>query len=361
MKKSFIQILEEHAERYPMMQPQDYGKLIFQSEFGPEHMVRDQNGALSFLQEEMAVLSQDASPWKMEDVGGELCRFPLSACPSDRAVRLLAELFVRSAAKSRGTAEGIMEKTRQLLDLQIPKGKTPSLQIRRQMEEWVREWKKNGFPPVHHSETYRKAYRPHYRLIQKEYAVYFPALLEISRLIEQRSPVVIGVDGRCGSGKTGFASLVESLFSCNVLHMDDFYLPPDQRAANWNEVLGGNIDFDRFYAEALSKARLGEALLYRPYCCKEGKIKKELPLPPRILTVVEGSYSLHPQLRGNAGYDFKIFLTCSKKEQERRLKEREGSHFTAFREKWIPMEEHYFSRYAIEESCDLQLETDFIY
>lgn len=361
MKKEFLQILEEHAARYPLMQPQDYGKLIFQSEFGPKHMISDQAGVYSFLQAEFSSLSQDASPRRTEDVGGDFCRFPLAECQSEGGIRLLTELFVRSAQKRCGTMDGVMEKMAQLPEIRIPKEGMSSSNVQSRMEEWFGEWKAGGCPPVRHSEEYRMAYRPHYRLIRKEYAVYFPALLEIGRLVERGGPVIVGVDGRCGSGKTRFASLVASLFCCNILHVDDFYLPPDRRAADWSGGLGDNIDFERFCSEALSKSRAGEAPLYRPYCCKTGKIEKELRLPPRMLTVVEGSYSHHPKLRREAEYDFKIFLTCSKEEQARRLRDREGSCFSAFQERWIPMEERYFSRCAVGENSDLRLETDLIY
>lgn len=37
MKENFLKVLEAHTKRYLDMEPQDYGKLMFQSEFGAEH------------------------------------------------------------------------------------------------------------------------------------------------------------------------------------------------------------------------------------------------------------------------------------------------------------------------------------
>ncbi len=37
----FIQILEEHQQRYPLMRAQDYGKLAYQNVFGPSHITLD--------------------------------------------------------------------------------------------------------------------------------------------------------------------------------------------------------------------------------------------------------------------------------------------------------------------------------
>ena len=36
--ENFEYIVQQHAARYPDMQPQDFGKLAYQSEFGPAHL-----------------------------------------------------------------------------------------------------------------------------------------------------------------------------------------------------------------------------------------------------------------------------------------------------------------------------------
>lgn len=38
-QKELQEIVALHRQRYPLMEPADYGKLLYQSEFGPEHMV----------------------------------------------------------------------------------------------------------------------------------------------------------------------------------------------------------------------------------------------------------------------------------------------------------------------------------
>ena len=48
MHDEFIRILKEHTARYPKMEKQDYGKLVFQSEYGPEHLVTEKESVLSF-------------------------------------------------------------------------------------------------------------------------------------------------------------------------------------------------------------------------------------------------------------------------------------------------------------------------
>ena len=73
-------------------------------------------------------------------------------------------------------------------------------------------------------------------------------------------------------------------------------------------------------------------------------------------TVIDGSYSHHPELA--SAYDLKIFLTCSKAEQERRLRIREGDYYEiGFVPMWIPMEERYHAAFAIPENSDLIIDT----
>ena len=47
------------------------------------------------------------------------------------------------------------------------------------------------------------------------------------------------------------------LLPCNVVHMDDYYLPPDRRAENWEQIPAGNMDLARFLQEVLVPAGAG--------------------------------------------------------------------------------------------------------
>ena len=47
-------ILIAHARRYPLMQPRDAVKLIYQNEFGGGHLIRDEEACLNYLRREYA-------------------------------------------------------------------------------------------------------------------------------------------------------------------------------------------------------------------------------------------------------------------------------------------------------------------
>nr|WP_300788194.1 uridine kinase [uncultured Acetatifactor sp.] len=189
--------------------------------------------------------------------------------------------------------------------------------------------------------------------------IFAPVLAQVKRLADEGKPVAIAIDGRCGSGKTWLSGLIGDRFPCNILHMDDFYLPFGRRAQGWEAVPGGNMDFRRLRDELLIPIRAGEAAVYRAYLCPEDRFGEARLLPVRNLTVVEGSYSRHPSV-GEA-YDLTIFLTCSREVQRRRLAQREGSRYAAFKERWIPMEENYFRCFDVEGTSHMVVDTGGAY
>ena len=71
-------------------------------------------------------------------------------------------------------------------------------------------------------------------------------LQEIDALLPQHQPVLIAIDGRCASGKTTLAALLQQAIGCNVVHMDHFFLQPHQRSSQRYAQPGENIDHERF-------------------------------------------------------------------------------------------------------------------
>ena len=183
-----------------------------------------------------------------------------------------------------------------------------------------------------------------------------PLVEKISALLSASRPVLVALDGRCGSGKTTLAAQLAQHFpQSTVVHTDDFYLPPAQRVAGWEHIPCANMDLERLHTEVLTPARAGQTIPYRAYSCREGAYLPEQLFAPQPLVLIEGSYSCHPALA--AFYDWKVFVTCSKEEQTRRLMAREGERYPNFAARWIPLEEGYFAEYGIESNADLVFDT----
>lgn len=345
MSGEFFAIAREHWAKYPKMEPQDFAKLAYQSEFGPAHMAQSPDRVLAALLAERKEAGPEALP--PEPIGGGLCRFHITGGLSTLwELPLIGRMFIRTMVLRSGTAAGLTEKLEALAALPVPG-----------MAEYLEDWRREGCPPVRHSETFRNAYHPHYRVLRLDCARFLPALIPLERLARENGPAVIAVDGRCGSGKTGLASLAADVLvrAANLVHMDDFYLPPDKRRPDWMEVPAGNMDLERFREEVLGPAREGRLEAYRPYDCRAGRLKGPVELNGGALTIVEGTYSQHPALAGS--YGFKVFLTCARDEQTRRLRAREGEYYPTVDRIWRTLEERYFAACGTEQAADLVVDT----
>ena len=180
-------------------------------------------------------------------------------------------------------------------------------------------------------------------------------ILQAAQLAAENGPALLAVDGRCGSGKSTLAEFLAGQLGCRVVHTDDFYLPLAARCANWQEQPGANMDFIRLRNEVLQPLLRGKTVLYNAYSCAAGAFLPSKPFAAAPLTILEGSYSHHPLL---AGYEtLRVFVTCSREEQTRRLQAREGERYANFAARWIPLEEGYFAQYRIEETADLAVDT----
>ena len=349
-------ILSLHAQRYPAMELRDYVKLLYQSEFGPGHPV-DQEEALESLKVEFAQAQKEgyAPEYAAEAIGGGLCRSHLDPrLLTMEDLSLLSQCFARSS-HPRGTPAGFWSKLGELSAMAWS-GELPL--DPKELELFLDLYGSQGCPPLHHSETYREAYHPHYRVIDRDLALYAPALRAIDRLLrETDGPVLVAIDGRCASGKTTFAQRAEELFgNCNVFHMDDFFLPPEKRTQERLETPGGNVDYERAAAELFEPLRQGEAVAHRRFDCSTMTMGEPEGIPFRRLTLVEGSYALHPELRDYAS--LRIFFTCSPEVQLERLGRRETPEkLEQFKTRWIPMEENYFGSLSIEKQSDIVVDT----
>ena len=168
---------------------------------------------------------------------------------------------------------------------------------------------------------------------------------QIATLLEEKNFVMVAIDGKCTSGKTTLASKLAEIYDCNVFHMDDFFLRPQQRTSERFAEVGGNVDYERFREEVLLPLKSGKAFSYRPFDCSTFTLAAPVTVTPKKLNIIEGTYSHHPYF-GNP-YDLKILLTVDEEIQRQRILERPAFLHKRFFEEWIPMENRYFDGFAI--------------
>ena len=117
---------------------------------------------------------------------------------------------------------------------------------------------------------------------------------KIDMLLGEREFVIVAIDGKCTSGKTTLAGQLAEIYHCNVFHMDDFFLRPEQRTAERFAEVGGNVDYERFQEQVLIPLKSRQPFSYRPFDCKTFTLSEPIDVSCKQLNIIEGSCSMHP-------------------------------------------------------------------
>jgi len=183
----------------------------------------------------------------------------------------------------------------------------------------------------------------------------------INRLIEHKKRIIVAIDGMSAAGKSSFCDIIEKVFgssSCNIIRMDHFFLRPGQRTSERLAEPGGNIDYERFIEEVVTPLASGDTFSYRPFNCKTQDFDEPITVEPKPLTIIEGVYSMTPEITAQSNYDITVFMKIDKVEQLRRLQERSPQMYERFINEWIPMENKYFETFNIREKCHYMITGD---
>lgn len=352
--KQTAELLLAHFQRYPLAQIPDLLKLLFQQEFGCGHFVSDEEKNLARLRKEFSDLSCTSREEAVEPIGNDFARLHLRVL-SQTSLRMstLSRLFTLSANQAAGSKEGFLKKAGILRAL-CQEGRLPFPDS--QVDLFLTQWETDGGGPFSHTEAFRQAYGPAYRVISRRFCRFLPLFSRIDQLLKSHPHVAIAIDGDSGAGKSTLAGLLKEVYDCQVVHMDHFFLRPGQRTRDRLQEAGGNIDYERFSETVLPHLGTSVPITYRPFDCQTGQLGAEIRLEPKRLTVVEGVYSHHPLFED--AYHLKIFFFVDEAQQLGRIFARNGERMlNRFKDEWIPMEKHYFDTFAIKENSELAFHT----
>lgn len=149
----------------PKMRVEDAYKWLYQARMGGEHAIGDEDGARRWLHDEWGTLG---SPMKGEPLivklrpDGSLIRVnlrPYKANGGDQ--KSLLEAFVESAMQFKPDLEHFKKAWLALMNIS-PMGPISPIA----WEKLDKVARTNGYPPMHHSPEYTKAYRPAYRILR---------------------------------------------------------------------------------------------------------------------------------------------------------------------------------------------------
>ncbi len=347
-KNKTRELLIKHFEKYPELRAEDIFKFIFQSAFGCEHLVSNEAAALEYIKKEYSSLSDDVAE-RVEKLDGEYSRVHLSCLRDGLSPETLARLFFLSAKKEENGAEELIEKLGVATEL-VREG---IIRLdREKFEKKLDEWRAAGYPAVHHSDAFRSEYHPAYRVISDRFVAFLPLFERIDSLCREQERVVVAIEGGSASGKSTLADMLSEIYDCNIFHMDDFFLRPEQRTSERLSEIGGNIDRERFEEEVALPLKRNDNICFRRFDCQSQTLGEPIEVAPKRITVVEGVYSMHPSF--SRYYDLSVFLEIDSDLQRKRIMLRNSPIFAKrFFEEWIPLEERYFSLTDTETRADI--------
>ena len=168
-------------------------------------------------------------------------------------------------------------------------------------------------------------------------------------------PLVIGVSGYGGAGKSTFAHRLQALLSrCAVVPGDEFLLsrPPTRRSDDW-----GDVDRRRLVDQVLAPARRGEAASYQVLDPETMELGPWVSLADAEVVVVEGLGLFTPELVDL--FDLRVWIdvdltTATAQGMWRDEHEYGNAQTDLWLEVWQPNDADFFARFRPDLAADLR-------
>ena len=167
MKSAILAFLLLLHATYPAATLQDVYKSCYQDRFGVEHLIPDSSSAARYLHQELAamdttlILDNECCGYSHQHERVSLALIRRGELSEQELIgRMLADRVPHSSRDSAGWVREWKQIEEIALE-QYPEWRDSSLQTAlTQCAEQL--------APVHHSEAYRQAYKPHYRVVKKK-------------------------------------------------------------------------------------------------------------------------------------------------------------------------------------------------
>jgi uridine kinase len=172
---------------------------------------------------------------------------------------------------------------------------------------------------------------------------------EINEISNKKSQGVffIAIDGCGGAGKSTLAAnLACKLGNSQIVHIDDFYKPKEQRVKITEETpIHGNFEFDRLKQQVLESLKHGKAVSYSTTSGKKVEIK------PGGCAIVEGLGALGKELRNY--FDYKIWVDSPEAVRRARGIGRDSQAWTKkWDDEYLPQDARYVREQAPQKEAD---------
>lgn len=157
-------VLSMHVKKYPQMEVQDAVKLIYQNEFGPGHLLADLNRAKSYLKQEVQETQFNGEDTEVF-IGNGLVRLNVCGLNETEMDELVLKME-KTAKEHKGSLDLFIQKLDVLIQM---KKEGYFLFSMDQLMRYLEEYSRQGYPMISHSDSYRRKYKPHYRVIKSDF------------------------------------------------------------------------------------------------------------------------------------------------------------------------------------------------
>ena len=161
---TFEECLRKQLKNHPSMAERDVIKMCYQATFGAEHLLLDLGKAKAFFDEEFQSTEASEEPI-YEELNEEIVRVNFGAWKkAGLSKEALFEAFVKSTQGVGGTDKALLEC--------LARAEIVLEEAGFDMDVWAEAkaaYIEAGMNPVHHSQGYRAAENPAYRVVKREY------------------------------------------------------------------------------------------------------------------------------------------------------------------------------------------------
>lgn len=256
----------------PGLQKEDAVKLVFQAMLGCGHLLGTPEAVTGYIIRELAQAGDRPGEPLYEDISRDYVRLNLRLARAAGLKPEWIERLMRLSGHPVGTRQDVARTLTELGE----QGIIPAPDDQQLRQVLAPDWLPS------HSEAWREAHAPCYRVIRRGLTPLLPVLSALAALLPGRERVMISIDGPCGSGKTTLAAQLAYVLGTQVVHTDDFVVPHSRKTPERLAIPGGNEDHERLAAELRPWRDTGTAVI-RPYACMRDMLLPEKEITGGIL------------------------------------------------------------------------------
>lgn len=174
VEEPLTRILEDHCRRYPRLQAVDLYKLLHQASMGSEHAISSEEDVRAWLETELATMGAGWQDPLIDPISpsGEIVRVHLGPyVQAGYDPEELLKAFLRTAREYQGSVQRL-RRYWGVAEQMVAARRLPFLPV--QIDELMQRMEQQGFPAIHHSQVYKRSYRPAYRVVARTFLKLVP-------------------------------------------------------------------------------------------------------------------------------------------------------------------------------------------